>query len=188
MPLLPRENAEDEQVTDEEKGELRRARNLKVAADVEHRYQRIREAIKVRIYCAHPTCQRNAKADISDWPVLEGLLRRELGRGALELELRAERLQRIAAGRAQSPGENETTPMAMKLKNANKVRPPEPPTPPPPPPPPVSTEPPTIAEVLQDIRLELGELRDHTGNQHTERLVEIVDRLAEVVQEATKPE
>ena len=177
-------------MTPEEKAERRRARTLELAADVEERYQRIREAIKVRIRCAH----HNAVADLNDWPVLEGLVRRELGRVVDQVqrreraERRLERYERIAAGRAETPGENESTAMAMKLKNTNKVRPPEPPAPPPPPPPPVSTEPPTVAEVLQDLRIDLADMKDHTGNVHVEHLVEIVDRLTEVVQEALQTE
>jgi hypothetical protein len=176
-------------VTPADKYERARARAQAAAADVEHRYQRVREAIRVRVRCG--TCHRTAGADLNDWPVLEGLLRRELGRAAeleQELEVTRRRLKRarIAAGRAQSPGEE--SPMGLKLKNAAKIRPTEPPAPPPPPPPPVDTSPPTVAEVLQDLRLELADMRDHTGNVHTERLVEVVDRLTEVVQEALSAE
>lgn len=166
------------------------------AAEVEQRYERLRQAIKVRTVDSHSELFDQG-VDISNWPVLEGLARRELARGVLlqqQLELLQRRHARLlkkfetATGRAQPPGETEP-PMALKaLKNANKVRPPEPPAPPPPPPPPVSTEPPTVEETLADLRIECAELRDHTGNTHVERLVDVVDRLIEAIQEATKSE
>lgn len=74
--------------------------------------------------------------------------------------------------------------MALKLRNPRK------PTPAPAPPPPpvvVDDSPATPEEVIAEIRAELGEMRDHTGNHHTEALVDKFDRFLEALQEMFVP-
>jgi hypothetical protein len=69
--------------------------------------------------------------------------------------------------------------MALKLRNPKKPTP----APAPPPPPVVEDRDATPAEVVQELRDELAQLRDHTGNHAVEALVDKFDRFLEAFQE-----
>lgn len=83
--------------------------------------------------------------------------------------------------RARDHARRNETDMALKLRNPRKPTPA--PAPPPPPPPVVDDSPATPAEVIADVRVQLGEMRDHTGNHHIEALVDGLDRSLEALQE-----
>jgi hypothetical protein len=79
--------------------------------------------------------------------------------------------------------EKRDEPMTLHLRKKN----PPAPTPAPPPPPPAAPAlyeetPATPAEVVQELRDELNGMRGHTGNNHVEELVDVVDRTLEALQ------
>jgi len=68
----------------------------------------------------------------------------------------------------------------MKLRKKPVAAPPPPPPPPPPEPPEPDAAP---GDVLLELRAELAEIKGHTGNQTAEKVVDIIDRLIELMLE-----